>query len=131
MRTVKKTLFHRLSVQAEEAELQGLTKTADALTTQIEKNSSNIRDNSAFYIYSEEDFKKDVEEKIWDIIVRASDFYDLSFDGKEMHKIVEKYANELSNEVRVKIGSDSCVGAYEPTVPGELREKVVIVIDEE
>jgi len=131
MRTVKKTLLYRLAAQAEEAEIRGLTKVADALTDQIQKNSDNTRQTGTFYTYAAKDFQKDVEGKLWDIVVRAADFYDAGVDAADMQELVQKYAEDLVNDVRAKLGNKNGIGAYEPTVPGEETQRVVIELDEE
>lgn len=131
MRTVKKTLLYRLAAQAEEAELRGLTKVAEALTAQITKNSDNVRQNDSFYAYASEEYQKDVEERIWDAIIRSADFYDAGLDALEMQELVQKYAEDLINEVRAKLGNRHGVGAYEPNVPGEIVERIVIELEKE
>ncbi len=128
MRTIKESLLNNLEAQAQEAEIQGLTKIAAALTDQLEKNS-NIRNNNDFYLYSSIDFKKDIENKIWDIIIRSSDYYNQRFDAVEANNIVEKYSNDLIKELRLKLGVEHGVGAYEPEVAGELQDKIVLEID--
>ncbi len=128
MRTIKESLLNNLEAQAQEAEIQGLTKIAAALTDQLEKNS-NIRNNNDFYLYSSIDFKKDIENKIWDIIIRSSDYYNKRFDAVEANNIVEKYSNDLIKELRLKLGVEHGVGAYEPEVAGELQDKIVLEID--
>lgn len=130
MRTIKKTLFYRLIAQAEESDLQGLTKVSEALTTQITKNASNIRDVSEPYIYTKHEFQREIEDKFWDIIVRASDFYDVNLDAQEMQPLVEKYAEDLNKDIQTKFAVKHGVGAYEPTVPGELQDKILIEVFE-
>jgi hypothetical protein len=129
MRTIKNNLLQRLAAQAEEAEVQGLPKVASALTEQISK--ATIRSDEAFYLYASSEFQADVEEKLWDIAVRAADFYDTRFDALEMQGIVEKYAQDLVHEIRTKLGIEHGIGAHEPTVPGEIAGKVVLEIDSE
>lgn len=132
MRTIKKTFLTRLAAQAQEAEVQGLTKVADALTSQIEKNSDHIRKNEEFYVYSEKDVKADIQDKFWDIIVRIADYYDTNIDAKEMQALIDKAADDILNDVRVKLGINHGIGAYEPNVPGEeIPDRVTIELEEE
>jgi hypothetical protein len=131
MRTIKKTLFYRLAAQAEEADLQGLTKVSEALTTQVTKHAELVREASESYIYPKHEFQKEIEEKFWDIVVRAADFYDISVDAKEMQPLVEKYAEELTHDIQVKLAIKHGVGAHEPLVPGELQDKILIEVVEE
>jgi hypothetical protein len=129
MRSLTKKLAHRLSAQAREAEIQGLTKVATHLDCAIEKNS--IRENDANYTYAEEDFKDNVERNIWLSAVRAMDFYDCHIDAADMQPVIEKLAWILTEEVRIKGGVRHGVGAHEPNVPGERLEKVTIELSEE
>lgn len=126
MRTVKNTLLYRLAAQAKEADIQGFDKISEVLTAQITKNAGSVRENEALYVYSGEEFQKDIEEKIWDIVVRASDFYDISIDAKEIQPMVEKYAEELTHDICAKFAIKHGVGVYEPGVPGEKQELEVL-----
>jgi len=130
MRTIKKTLLDRMVAQAEEAEVQGFSKTAELLTSQVEKNTHLVRKTGSFYIYSSDDFKNEVQEQFWNAIVRIADFHDTSFDANEIQGIVEKSAEEFIKEVRTKLGIKTPVGAYEPDLPGESKEKVTIEVEE-
>lgn len=130
MRTVKESLLNRLAAQADEAELQGLHKVAEALTEQVSKNAENTRSNEAFYLYSVEDLQKDVEANLWNAMVRVADFYDHDLDALQVNEIVEKFASDFVNEMRVSFGLKSVVGAHEPTVPGEILQKVDFEVTE-
>ncbi len=127
MRTIKNNLLQRLAAQAEEAEIQGLTKIATALTDKISKAA--VRSDDDFYLYANSDFQTDIESNLWDIVIRAADFYDSRFDSLEMQEIIEKYAQDLIHEISVKLGATHQVGAHEPTVPGELPTKIVLEVD--
>lgn len=130
MRTIKKNFFNRLVAQAEEAEIQGLNKVAEALTTQISKNASNIRQDKAIYHYAELEFVKDIQEKLWDNIIRTADFYNVHIDALEMQEIVDRYAADMVNEVRNKLGVNHGIGAYEEPVPGEEFQQIKIEISD-
>jgi hypothetical protein len=129
MRTIKKTLLYRLAAQAQEADVQGLSKVSEMLTSQITKNATSVRETDAGYVYSGSDFEKDVEEKIWDIVIRASDFYNVTVDAAEVQPLVEKYAEELMHDIMSKLAINHGVGAYEPLVSGQ--EKISLEIHEE
>lgn len=131
MRTVKKTFLNRLAVQAKEAEIQGLDKVAESLTSQIVKNSEHVRDADTFYVYSEKDVKSDIQDKFWDVIVRIADYYDANIDAKEMQAVIDRYSEDMLNEVKTKLGMSHGIGAYEASVPGEVSERVTIELEEE
>ena len=48
-----------------------------------------------------------------------------------MQAIAEKYAQDMIDEVRTKLGISHGVGAYEPNVPGEELERVAIELEDE
>ena len=128
MRTITENLLSRLAAQATEAEVQGLVKVAEHLTNQLEKNP--VRDNDVFYSYANNEFKKDIEVSLWDAIVRIADFHNTTFDATEMQGVVEKVAEDLVSEVRVKLGVVHGIGSHEPTVCGEVKQHTSIEVDE-
>ncbi len=129
MRTITEKFARRLEAQAKEAELQGLTKVADHISSMVEEHKTRETDSS--YTYAKEDFESDVEKKVWEGVVRAADFFDCDVDAAEMQKIVAKLAHVLIEEVRIKGGVRHGVGAYEPSVPGEARETVMIEVTDQ
>ena len=132
MRTIKENLMYRLATQASEAELQGLTKVAEALTDQIEKHGNHVRANGDFYSYPDEEFKKDIVSQFWGAIIRIADFYDIRrFDAAEVQSLIDKMAQEMITELCVRAGIKHGVGAYEPPVSGEELQHVGIEVDEE
>ena len=132
MRTIKENLLRRLGMQAKEAELQGMEKIADALTYQIEKHANFTRHDDAFYVYSEDQFRSDVTNQLWSIILRAADFYGVRrLDASDLQTVVEKSAEDIIQSFRTKTGVHHGVGAYEERVPGEEDMKVSIELDEE
>lgn len=128
MRTITEKFARRLQAQAKEAELQGLSKVADHVSDMVKAHDT--RETEASYTYAEEDFKTDVERKLWEGVVRAGDFFDCDVDVAEMQDVVSKLAKQLVDEVRIKGGVRHGVGAYEPNVPGECLEKVTIEVEE-
>lgn len=121
MRTIKESLFERLALQAEEAELQGITKVASALTTQLDNQSKiGIRSNDDFYSYPREVFEQDLQTQLWAAVLRVADFYGIGkFDASRIQQAIEKIGSDLVNEMCNEAGIRHGVGAYEPSVPGE------------
>lgn len=130
MRTIKKNLLSRILVQAEEAEIQGLTKVAEHLTNQADKNSSNVRNAESFYVYSHDDFKKDIEGQFWNAVIRIADYHDVGLDATELQATIEAAASDFVQDIRGRLGIKTAVGAFEPDVPGEL-EKVTLEVGED
>jgi len=129
MRTIKKSLLELLELQAAEADYQGLESIGSTLTTQIVKNAESVREDDEFYVYSSEDYQKDVREELWNIIVRTADFFNKSFDAKDLSPLIEKYALLLEEDLRAKFGRDDGVGDYEPNVPGQDRSKITLEVE--
>jgi len=129
MRTVTENLKERLVAQAEEAKLQGLTKTAAHLINQTE--NIEVRANLQSYTYSNEDFQNDVEDSIWKAVIRFADFHNASIDAIQAQDIVEKVAKDLVSELRAKTGMNHGIGAFEPTVAGESRQTLILSVEED
>jgi hypothetical protein len=121
MRTIKESLIERLALQAEEAELQGQTKVASALTTQLAVQAKvGIRRNDEFYSYPREAFEQDLHSQLWAAALRVADFYGINkFDALHIQQAIEKLGSDLVQEMCNEAGIRHGVGAYEPSVPGE------------
>jgi len=117
MRTISKNQYERMIVQAEEADSLGLTKISENLTKQIEKNS--IREDVESYTYASEDYMKDVEENLWNIIVRTADFHGVSINAENSQKLVEYFSEKISESIRKELKVKTSIGSYEPKLPGE------------
>jgi len=128
MRTITKRFALRLEAQANEAKVQGLNKVAEHISDII--NTSQTRDSGSSYTYAKEDFKKDIERSVWQGVVRAADFFNCNIDAIDIQDVVSKIAKSLADEVRIKGGVKHGVGAYEPNVPGEVRETVILEIED-
>jgi hypothetical protein len=122
--TIAEHVRNRLVAQAEEAEIQGLTKVAEHLTNQIEKN--DVRPTESFYSYAESELENDVEATLWDAAIRVVDFHDRPFNATDIYEEVNRVAKEFITNLRVKIGAIDGVGAFEPSLLGEEKGQVVI-----
>ena len=129
MRTITEKLAIRLEAQADEADVQGLQKISSNLRNALK--TAKTRDDAESYTYTEKDLQTDVEGPLWDAIVRIADFYNCNVDAPQLQPIVEKIASGLMKEISVKAGMKHGVGAYEPTVLGELHKTAVIEIEDE
>ena len=127
MRTINTVLRDRILAEAEEAETQGLTKIASVLTDQLEINP--VRDSEESYTYSSEDFERDVEASLWNVIVRTADFHGTAFSSEKAQEIVEFYSKEILKDVRASLHAEHGVGAYEKSLPGQVRESVILEVD--
>lgn len=131
MRTITNSLYERLFCQAKEADLQGLSSVAEALTSQIEKYTDRLRPNDAFYRYERQDFDKDLQKGIWNLLVRSADFYGVdNYDAASFSSLVEKLASDIKNEFCVRYGKSHGVGAWETPVIGETVSNLAISVEE-
>ena len=119
----------RLGAQAEEARNQGLNKVASHLDSILVNN--DVRSADDLYSYSHDELQHDVEEHIWLAVARAMDFYDCNLDAGELADVVSKYASDIIQETRIAGRVRVDVGAFEPTVPGQVTEKILIELDDE
>lgn len=132
MRTIRRSIFNRLYVQADEAEKLGLKSIATNLTNVLEKTASHVREDESFYSYSSNEFKEDVDQIMWDAAIRIADFYDIrQIDAEAVNHLLNKFASDLKKEICTIHKKSSAVGAFEPTVPGEVKEHTVFEISEE
>lgn len=129
MRTITELHRDRLLAEAEEADIEGLTKVAENLTRQIEK--APIRPEGAGYTYPHEDFEQDVQDSLWSVVVRTADFHGASIDSNKAQELVDFYTEELVSAIKSAGKITSKIGVYEPSVPGETRQIPVIEVEEE
>jgi hypothetical protein len=122
--TIAEHVRNRLVAQADEAEVQGLTKIAEHLTNQIEKN--DVRPTENFYSYAEYELENDVENILWNAAIRVIDFHDRPFNAVDVYEEVNRVAKELVTNLRIKIGAIDGVGAFEPDLLGEEKGHVSI-----
>ena len=132
MKTIRRSIFNRLYRQADEAEKLGLKSVATNLTNVLEKTASNLRDDDSFYSYSSDEFSDEVNQIMWDAAMRVVDFYDIKqVKAEVVDSLISKFANDLKKEICSAHGKIHAVGAFEPTVPGEVKEHTVFEISEE
>ena len=127
-RTISTVLKKRLQIQATEAKTLGMTKTAAQLDGIVK--STKERNPDQFYSYSHEELQDDVESIVWEAALRVQDFYNKTGDASQISEEVEAVATDLIDSIRHKIGGP-IVGAYEPRVPGEIREHTSIEVSDD
>ena len=128
MRTITENLYERMIAQVDEVRTQGFEKLASKVEDTVIVIPS--RKNDASYTYASEDFENDVEKDLWKLVIRTADFHNTSFDVKQVEPIIKKLANDLISELCVISNNESGVGAFEPTVPGEIRGTKVLEVEE-
>ncbi len=128
-RTITDNLYERIIAQVDEVKIQGFEKLANKVEDIVIAIPS--RKDGASYTYASEDFEGDVEKAIWKAVIRTADFHNTTFDIQQVEPIVKKIANDLISELRVISNNESGVGAFEPTVPGEMRATKILEISED
>ena len=128
MKTITEIHRDRLVAEAEEADSTGLTKIAENLTRQIE--STDVRTNEENYTYAGSDFHQDVQDSLWKVVVRTSDFHGAFVNSKKAQEIVDYYTESIVKSIRQAGNISTNVGSYEPPVPGEDGSVAVIDVEE-
>ena len=127
MKTITEANMKRLIVQRDEAKTVGLEKIASQLSAQI--GTVGVRADSEDYVYSKEELHNEVQNSLWDVAIRTQDFYGKFADARVVQDIIEKQAEDFIQNIRVSVGAE--VGAYEPTLPGEVKPVIEVTEDDE
>lgn len=136
MKKISQSNFAKLQLQVKEASTQAratkdeedrerLKKVASNLTKELSETTT--RSDNEFYTYSSAQLAQDVESALWKAALRISDYFDSTLDGAVTNEVIERYADNLIDEIRIKLGNEHGVGAYEPRVPGE--EEVYLEVE--
>ena len=129
-RSINEKMFLRLAAQADEARLLKMEKLSNNLDIQVQEYAERrVRQDEAKYSYSHEQMRADIEKSLWAAAIRAADYYGAPFDAVKAQKTIDKIAEDLIEEVRVIVGSESGVGPYDVKVPGEISEEVLFEIE--
>ena len=94
MKTITEANMKRLIVQRDEAKTVGLNKIASQLSAQI--GTVGVRGDSDDYHYSKEELRNEIESSLWDVAIRAQDFYGKFADARVVQDIIEKQADEYA-----------------------------------
>ena len=126
MKTITEANMKRLIVQRDEAKTVGLNKIASQLSAQI--GTVGVRGDSDDYHYSKEELRNEIESSLWDVAIRAQDFYGKFADARVVQDIIEKQADEFIDSIKTSLGAE--VGAYEATLPGEVKPTIEVTEDD-
>jgi hypothetical protein len=128
MRTINEIYNMRLMAEAEEADNQGLTKIAENLTRQLE--SISVRDSNQPYTYSSDSFEQDVQDSLWNIVLRTADFHGSFIPAKVGQNIVDYFSEQIIHSIRKSASINVVRGGYEPNLPGEVNNSCIIDVEE-
>lgn len=127
MRTIQSSLFQRLLAQAEEADRKGLTKVASSLTTVATQQSNAVREDNGFYRYARDTFEQDLNDQLWQAVVRVADFYGIRrMDAEQVQSLVDKTAESMVADLCQGAGISHGVGAHEEPVAGEEETHLIV-----
>lgn len=127
MRTIQSSLFQRLLAQAEEADRKGLTKVASSLTTVATQQSNAVREDNGFYRYERDTFEQDLNDQLWQAVVRVADFYGIRrMDAEQVQTLVDKTAESMVADLCLGAGINHGVGAHEEPVAGEEETHLIV-----
>jgi hypothetical protein len=127
MRTISEIYRDRLVAEADEADKLQLTKLAENITRQVEKNP--VREASASYTYPVSDFKQDIQDSLWNLVIRTADFHGMYISSEKAQSIVDYFENEIVDNIRKAAGVSGDIGSYEPKLPGEDSGAVILDIE--
>lgn len=120
MTSINAQLLKRLNLQANEAKQQGKVELASHINTQLVKCASKVINENSDFSYSNVEFNHDVKEKLWDVLLTCASFYDLkSINTEKMDQVIEKFANEFVNEIRIANNVESVIGKFEEKLLGQ------------
>jgi hypothetical protein len=128
MKTINEVYNARLMAEAEEADNRGLTKIAENLTRQLER--TGVRSNKEPYVYSSKSFEQDVQDSLWQVILRTADFHGTFVPSKKGQDIVDYFSKQMIDSIRKSASINNVRGAYESKLPGESDNSCVISIEE-
>jgi hypothetical protein len=114
---ISNKLYTRLAAQAVEAKELSLNKVASNLERVLKDATPRT---SMTNFYSKAELEADVEGLLWKAAANVSDYLDASPDAESIQALVDVYAKQLFNDLRVLSGSKDGVGAFEPLMPGEV-----------
>lgn len=128
-RTINEIYRDRLIAEADEADNMRMTKLAENITRQIEKHP--IREANESYTYSAKDFEQDVQDALWNVVIRTADFHGSFISAERAQSIVDHFGQEIVDDIRKVASIPTSVGAYEPSLPGEVRKASIIEVEED
>lgn len=122
MKKISHKLAERLSIQAQEAEAQGLSELADTLTGQLEVCAEvfGVRYSDKDHTYSFKELNALAEQSLWTMAIQASNYYGVTPDAPQVQKLISEAAKSFISEFE-KMSGAPAVGPFEPKIPGEKK----------
>lgn len=114
---ISNKLYARLSAQAVEAKELSLNKVASNLERVLKDATPRA---SIANFYSKTELEADIEALLWKAAANVSDYLDVAPDAESIQALIDVYAKQLFNDLRVLSGSKDGIGAFEPLIPGEI-----------
>jgi len=124
-RSISESILKQVQAQANEAKTLGFDKLASALNEQVSCQSS--RSDNEEYVYTYAELKEDIVAHLWKAALQVQDYYGKTADGRDIAALVFDHAEDIIDEIRTCARAQ--VGAHEPLVPGETRERTAIEVD--
>lgn len=116
MKKLGSTLYHKLALQAEEAEYQGLEKLANNIEEAI---GSEYDDRPIEYAQAE--LEDDIHQGLWSLATCVLRYYNsTSVDAEKLDIVLESLASKFVEEVESVLDSQ-LVNTNEPALPGEIK----------
>ncbi len=129
MKSVSKKIINRLVAEANEADIHGEIKIADAITCQIEKLAVRDAEQDKEYTYSKEELEEDINSLLWQAVARIFDYYNETIDSRMIDEIVSFETTSFIESIESKMHNK--VGAYEEKTPGENSDSEVEDVEDD
>ncbi len=119
MKKINDVLYKKLILQAEEAKMQGLEKTASNILESL-TNEDLIEKPSEDYSY--EDLKEEFSKSILDLAIKVTKYHNLeSLDYSKLESFANDASDELIEKIEDVLGVEAGeVGPFDKKTMGEL-----------
>ena len=97
---MKKVIYNKLLLQAEEAKDQGLFKLASGILKAIESFPEDIDVK-----YEKDELNKDIYETLWQLVNNLIEYHNIeSVDAQKVDSVIESFTEDFINQVEEALG---------------------------
>ncbi len=126
IRPIRFALAQRIDLQAQEADVRGLTKLASELTSLAE--TVPIRNEELIFSYSQEELQSRLKESFWRSALEVMNYHNvLNFDAQEVNEILSQAQENLIMALQNKLAINSLLGPFDSAtcLPGVDQNSIV------
>lgn len=116
MKKIGSVLYHKLMLQAEEAEEQGMGE----LSLHIKEALGSEFDDD-LEVYAQDELEDDVHQGLWKLATCVLKYYNVnSVDAEKLDRAIESTASKFVEEIEAALDSD-LHNTSDPLLPGETK----------